>query len=241
MYVRYYDARRRLSHRVIRRLHSVAHIYEDLTAAKFRMPIFIANVPGHAFNAILVDANATDINSYLFLEPQTDSLFDVSSPNFRNYFRVGILGLSRLTGFSERGAYEQTSAADFVRGARGVPMHQQLTSEQRVALSGLMRDLFIAGDWDTWKYTVSHQPRLNQADHMRRIRTDRAYCSSLVARFEAYIRSRGQLYSDEILAFVGRFVAGREFARYPGGPTETMTQATYIQLMNKPTLRRLMR
>ncbi|OEU63332.1 MAG: hypothetical protein BBJ57_03895 [Desulfobacterales bacterium PC51MH44] len=239
MYVRYYDAPRRLGRGDIRRLRTIAHVYENRTAAKFRIPIFIATVPGHAFNAILIERDATNINSYLFLEPQFDTIFDAKSPTFQKFFRVGILGLSRLTSYSKRGKYHQTNVANFIRDRTGTATYQRLTLSQRVWLSGVMGDLFIAGNWRAWKITVARQPSLSYSSYIRQIQTDSDYVRRIIARYEAYIGGRARKFSDKKLAFIGRFVIGRQFTKYPFGPTETLTKDKFIRLMNKPALRLL--
>jgi hypothetical protein len=246
MYVRYSDAprRQRLSRGDIRRLASTVRVYRDDAEAKFRMPIFIVQVPGHAFNAIQVGSEANDINSYLFLEAATDKLFDANSAILERHLRVGILGLSRLTGFSEEGGYEETPVADFVRGGSGPPTRQRLTNEQRIALRTLMRDLFIAGDWPTWRTSVAGAgpSELTPADYRRRVRDEEGYRRHLIGLFESYIRRRTRDVSNEMLAFAGRFVVGRQFARYPWEtPEVTLDRGTYIRLVGRSALRRLMR
>jgi hypothetical protein len=218
MYTRYYNDTKRLKGDDLANLQSIGHIYENNTAAKFRMPIFIATYPGHAFNAILVDKDSKDINSYLFLEPQNDQLFDANSPIFKSYGEIGTIELSKLTSFNKKGQYGQTTVADFLKDSKGVFLHQNLTATQRMAFQNTASDIFIANDPGTWKYTI-------EANNLT---------------FEKYIdqQQKSYKYSDEVLAFVAKFLIGRKFKRSPNGKEEVLTRETFIKLMNRPSLKK---
>jgi hypothetical protein len=96
-------------------LESDAHVILGNVPAKFHIPIRIATVPGHAFNAVQLDSNPADVNSWLFIEPQTDEVFFASDPRMTSvaniYAGSGIFTLSRLTGYSR--GFQQTDEKKF--------------------------------------------------------------------------------------------------------------------------------
>lgn len=220
MHVRYSFAAEKLTAKEIANLQSAARIYAAKTPAKFRMPIFVATYPGHAFNAILVGPNKTDINSYIFLEPQADVLFDAKSATFKHYAQFRTLEISKLSSFSEKGAYDFTTVADFLMGSTGVFSHYKLTSEQRIAFDNISSDILVAEDIDTWTHSVVKRG-LN---------------------FETYIKEKMERYKyeDKIIAFVGKFLIGRKFKRSPTTKYETLTREKFIKLMGRPSLDKLM-
>lgn len=248
MYLRYSLVRKGLTPKVIGRLGSIGRIYADNTAPKFRMPIFMVSVPGHAFNAVLVGSNKKDISSYLFLEPQTDLLFRSNSSNFQRHFGTGIITFSTLVGYGKRGQYRQKGVATFVKGSSGKILHQQLTAPQRVYLKAIFADFFIADRWNSWKTSVmakpwksmktkiKGRPELTTVVHKGLIKTDPGYTKKVSSLYKAFLSNRSQKFESKHLALAGQLLIGRKFRRYPLGSTETLTRATYLNLINKPSV-----
>lgn len=204
-------------------LESDAHIILGDVPAKFHIPIRIATVPGHAFNAVQIDSDPADVNSWLFIEPQTDEVFFASDPRMTDvtniYAGSGIFTLSRLTGYG-RGSgpgpgFHQTDERSFLSSSAGTFTNQVLPLSQRMFLNGVLRDIFIADDPAAFPfYTSRHTPPQTYEE--------------LIASYST--RSA----ADLALAFT--VVNGRIFRRAPGGATEVMTRAIYLQLVNKPGL-----
>ncbi|MBN1323496.1 MAG: DUF4157 domain-containing protein [Methanotrichaceae archaeon] len=238
MYVRYYNAppAGRLSAEEVERLSTMARVHQDTISPKFRMPIFIATVPGHSFNAVLVDDSSAGISSYIFLEPQTDELFDSASSLFQNYMRIGVLQISRLRSFSTTGQYGHEDVATFLRSPAGAISQSAISLERRLALQNILSALLIAGDWDAWVVTVMGVQSLDRSDHIRRIQIDESYRSDIIQRFRRRVRESAQSYSDQMLSFVASYAIGRQFSRYPLAPVETLTRDEYIALVARPTL-----
>jgi len=204
-------------------LESDAHIILGNVPAKFHLPIRIATVPGHAFNAVLIGPDPADVNSWLFIEPQTDDIFFASDPRMTSatniYARSGIFTLSNLTGYgsgSGRGpGFHQTDERSFLSSSAGTFTNQVLPLSQRIFLDGFLRDIFIADDAAAFPfYTSRHTPPQTYEQLIA------AYASESAAN----------------LAMAFTVVNGRSFRRAPGGVTEVMTRAIYLQLLNKPGL-----
>lgn len=199
-------------------LESKAHVVLGNVPAKFHIPIRIATVPGHAFNAVPIDSDPADANSWLFIEPQTDEVFFASDPRMTSvtnrYGGRGIFTLSRLTGYS--GGFQETAERSFLSTSAGTFTNQVLSPPQRVFLNNFFRDIFIAEDPVAFPfYTSGHKPPQT---------------------YEQVIASYAS-ESSANLAMAFTFLNGRSFRRAPGGTTEVMTQAIYLQLLqNKPGL-----
>ena len=202
-------------------LESDAHVILGNVPAKFHIPIRIATVPGHAFNAVQLDSNPADVNSWLFIEPQTDEVFFASDPRMTSvaniYAGSGIFTLSRLTGYSR--GFQQTDERSFLSTGAGTFTNQVLSTPQRMFLDNFLRDIFIADDASAFPfYTSRHTP-------------PQTY-EQLIAAYASE--------SSANLAMAFTVVNGRSFRRAPGGATEVMTQAIYLQLLNnKPGLEAL--
>lgn len=201
------------------RLAQFGRIYVEQLPAKFHIPIFMATVPGHAFNAILVDANPRSLSDYLFLEPQNDNLFNANSATFRSYVSEGILTIGRLAEFNERGQYIESIEQTFVQEASGTFINQPLTNEQRIALSRLFSAFAIADDSNAWRVTIQ-QANITFEDHLRR---------------------EGQINSADNLIFAARFMIGRRFRRSPQATYETLTESVYLDLLGRQDLAQRLR
>jgi hypothetical protein len=198
-------------------LESEAHVILGNVPAKFHMPIRMATVPGHSFNAILIDSDPADVNSWLFIEPQTDEVFFASDPRMTSvtnrYGGRGIFTLKRLTGYSR--GFQLTDERSFLLNSVGTFTNQVLSTAQRMFLDNFFRDIFIADDAPAFPfYTFRHTPPQTYEQLIG------AYASE----------------SSANLAMAFTFLNGRPFRRAPGGTTEVMTQAIYLQLLNKPGL-----
>jgi hypothetical protein len=198
-------------------LESDAHIILGNVPAKFHLRIRIATVPGHAFNAVLIDSDPADVNSWLFIEPQNDEVFFASDPRMtsvRNiYARSGIFTLSNLTGYGP--GFRETDERSFLSSSAGTFTNQVLPVSQRIFLDRFLRDIFIADDASAFPfYTNRHTP-------------PQTY-EQLIASYAS------ESAADLAMAFT--VVNGRSFRRAPGGATEVMTRAIYLQLLNKPGL-----
>jgi hypothetical protein len=198
-------------------LESDAHIILGNVPAKFHLPIRIATVPGHAFNAVLIDSDPADVNSWLFIEPQTDDVFFASDPRMtsvRNiYARSGIFTLSNLTGYGP--GFRETDERSFLSSSAGTFTNQVLSVTQRIFLDNFFRDIFIADDASAFPfYTSRHTPPQTYEQLIA------SYASESAAN----------------LAMAFQSLNGRSFRRAPGGVAEVMTRAVYLQLLNKPGL-----
>jgi len=198
-------------------LESDAHVILGNVSAKFHLPIRIATVPGHAFNAVLIDADPADINSWLFIEPQTDDVFFASDPRMTSvrdiYARSGIFTLSNLTGYGP--GFRETDERSFLLNSAGTFTNQVLSLSQRIFLDNFFRDIFIADDPSAFPfYTSRHSPPQTYEQLIA------AYASESAAN----------------LAMAFTSLNGRSFRRAPGGVTEVMTRAVYLQLLNQPGL-----
>ncbi len=202
----------------IERLRTRARIYYESIDNKFRIPILMASIPGHAFNAVLIGNSEADINSYLFIEPQTDQIFEPNSRVFNQYFRVGLLNISELESFNERGQYIERNRQVFARGASGQPENVgNISGPQRISLHNLLAAIFIADDGaDTFRATLTNRG----------------------ITYEQNIQQVARRQSDSALVFAGRYSIGRQFRRRPGGVVQRLTIPVYIGLVNRPGIRR---
>jgi hypothetical protein len=198
----------------VQRLADFGRVYMDQIPAKFHMPIFMATVPGHAFNAILVGSDPRSIDDYLFLEPQTDDLFTAQSATFRSYVSEGILTIGRLAAFNERGQYIEQTEQTFVQEPTGGFANQPLSLSQRIALSRLLSAFAIAEDADAWRATIQ-QAGITLEDHLHR---------------------EGRISSDDNIIFAARFVIGRTFRRNPNARPETITPDIYLEMLGRRDL-----
>jgi hypothetical protein len=198
----------------VQRLADFGRVYTEQIPAKFHMPIFMATVPGHAFNAILVGSDPRNIDDYLFLEPQNDNLFTAQSATFRSYVSEGILTIGRLAAFNERGQYIDQTEQSFVQEPAGAFVNQPLTVSQRIALSRLLSAFAIADDADAWRATIQ-QAGITLGDHLRQ---------------------EGRNSSDDNIIFAARFIIGRTFRRSPQDRPETITQDIYLDMLGRQDL-----
>ncbi|MES1242776.1 MAG: hypothetical protein ABUT39_14260 [Acidobacteriota bacterium] len=198
----------------VQRLADFGRVYADQIPAKFHMPIFMATVPGHAFNAILVGSDPRNIDDYLFLEPQNDNLFTAQSATFRAYGSEGILMIGRLAAFNERGQYVDQTEQSFVQEPTGTFVNQPLTVSQRIALSRLLSAFAIADDANAWRVTIQ-QAGITLGDHLRR---------------------EGRINSEDNIIFAARFIIGRTFRRSPQDRPETITSDIYLDMLGRQDL-----
>lgn len=219
MYTRYTSATRSDAD-TSSRLSSMARVEVGAVPVKFHIPIFIATVPGHAFNAVQIATDAADIHSYIFFEPQNDQVFTADSSTLRSgiYASAGTVTLSRLTGFNETGQYQQENTHTFIMDSTGTFTGMILRPEQRLAVSRIMADIFIADDIATWRTLQSSRPGTS---------------------YETVISETINGMPDDTLAMVFRFLNGRRFRRTPGGVLETMDRTVFLSLMNRPSLETL--
>ena len=223
MYARY-TSEGRLPEEDTEALESRAHVILGNVPARFHIPIRIATVPGHAFNAVLIGSDRADVNSWLFFEPQTDDVFFASDPRMTSvaniYARSGIFTLSTLTGYGPGPqrtgpGFHQTDERSFLSTSGGTFTNQVLSLSRRMFFSSFFHDIFIADDASAYPYyTDRHTPPQTYEDLI----------ASHASRPSA----------DLVMAF--NFLNGKTFRRTPGGATEVMTRATYLQLLNKPGL-----
>jgi hypothetical protein len=197
-----------------KRLADFGRVYVEQVPAKFHMPIYMATVPGHAFNAILIGSDPRNIDDYLFLEPQTDSLFTAQSQDFRRQVSEGILTIGRLAAFNERGQYIDQTERTFIQEPAGNFVNQPLTPGQIITLTHLLRDFAIAEDKDAWRVNIQ-QPGIT---------------------LEALLHRHGQSNSDDNIVFAARFIVGRTFRRSPHDRPETITQDIYLQMLGRQDL-----
>jgi hypothetical protein len=195
-------------------LETDARVIVGNVPAKFHLPIRIATVPGHAFNAVLIDSDPADVNSWLFIEPQTDEVFFASDPRMTSVTNIyggrGVFTLSRLTGYNR--GFQQTDERSFLSSSAGTFTNQVLSAQQRVFLDNFLRDIFIADDPAAFPfYTSRHNPPQT---------------------FEELIASYAS-ESSANLALAFTVINGRSFRRAPGGATQIMTRAVYLQLLHK--------
>lgn len=196
------------------RLADFGRVFVEQVPAKFHMPIYMATVPGHAFNAILVGSDPRNLDDYVFLEPQNDNLFTAQSATFRSYVSEGILTIGRLAAFNERGQYVESTEQTFVQEPAGGFVNQPLTLGQRIALSRLLSAFAIAEDADAWRVTIQ-QAGITLEDHLHR---------------------EGKTNSDDNIVFAARFVIGRNFRRSPNARPETITSDIYLKMLGRRDL-----
>lgn len=209
-----YTANGRLPQADMDRLAQFGRIYVTQVPRKFHIPIFMATVPGHAFNAIVVGADTRNLTDYLFLEPQNDNLFTSASTTFRTYVSEGILTIGRLAAFNAQGQYIEQTVQTFVQEPAGAFVNQPLTLSQRIALSRLLSAFAIADDAHAWRATIQ-QAGITLEDHLRR---------------------EGQINSEANIVFAARFVVGRTFRRTPQAARETITTEIYVQMLGRTNL-----
>ncbi len=216
MYTRY-TATGRMDADTTGRLASMGRIEVGEVPAKFHMPILIASVPGHAFNAVQIADDAADVQSYVFFEPQSDRVFMPDSALLRSgmYAGAGYFELSRLAGFNERGQYNETTTQTFLVNGSGTFTAITLDQTQRIAVHHLMANLFIVDDPATWATLLSNRPGITFETNLQEIITG---------------------MPDATLALVFPYLNGRRFRRTAGGVMETMDRSVYLQLMNRPDL-----
>ena len=216
MYARYTSSGR-LSATAEANLQSQANIVIGVVPVKFQIPIRIETVPGHAFNAVLVDANPADANSWAFFEPQNDRIFFATDPLLRSstYAGSGIFSMSSLTDFTSTGQYVQTDDRNFLLNSSNVFTNAAITPSQRITLNNLFRDIFIADDLSSYPYyTTHHTPPQT---------------------YEELIASHSTNDINTLALAFNSSLSGRSFRRAPGGASEIMTRAIYLQLLNNPS------
>lgn len=219
MYTRYTSAPRADAD-TSSRLSSIARIDVGDVPVKFHIPIFIASVPGHAFNAVQISTDPADIHSYIFFEPQNDQVFTGDSATLRSgiYASAGMVTLSRLTSFNETGQYDQQDTHTFIIDSNNTFTGLVLSLEERLPISRIMGNIFIADDIATWRTLQASRPGTT---------------------YETIISETISNISDAILARVFPFLNGRRFRRTPGGVLETMDRTIFLSLMNRPALESL--
>ncbi len=199
----------------INRLQTHARIYFQAIETRYRIPIQIATVPGHAFNVIRIGPNPSDINSYLFIEPQNDRVFEPSDQQFGSYFRRGIINISDATEYNERNQYMEDTQRTFVRNAQGLPQSVQLSLSERMSFQRMYAAIFIADDGpDTWRATITDE-NITYEEHVH--------------------RSLDSIPDDHVVR-AAEFLIGQNFRRQPNGPQEQLTRATYLWLLHKTHL-----
>jgi len=220
MYARYTN-KERLPAADVSALGSDAKVNVGSVAAKFQIPIKIATVPGHAFNAVLIDTPPEDANSWLFFEPQNDQIFLASDPRMTDpadiYASSGIFTLSRLTKYDK--AYHQTDERSFMLGNSGTFKNEILGLGRRMFFDTLFRNIFAADDAAAYPYYTSK--------------------NNPPQTYEEFIARTVANASLDDLVTAFKYLNGRTFRRAPGGPTQRITRAIFLQLMNRPGLETL--
>ncbi|MCP4157032.1 MAG: hypothetical protein GY757_55480, partial [bacterium] len=220
-----------LSEEEIENLKTIGKIYEDNTPAKYQIPLYMAVVPGHAFNAVLLGENTDNIDDYIFLEPQNDKLFYAGDAEFNSNFKMGILSIKRFTGYNkitvtnkqgestEQGQYLNTDVTNFIKGNKDAPVNVTMTNVEVGAYTSIVMDIFIADRIDSWNTSVKEKG----------------------LTYEEYITKRVGEYniSDDNMAMVGGYIIGRQFRRSPEAEEETLTKSIYIELIGRPSLEEL--
>ncbi|MCW3107231.1 MAG: hypothetical protein JWQ09_1737, partial [Segetibacter sp.] len=218
MYARY-TSTGRLSAGATQRLQDDAHITIGTVPVKFRMPIRIVTVPGHAFNSVLIDTNPADVNSWLFFEPQNDHIFFASDPILadRNdiYAGSGLFNMSRLTDYASQqpggvNQFMETVDNDFVLNSSGQFTSQTLSDVQRLYLGRIYAAIFIADDISTFTFTVTNQG----------------------TTYEQHVALALSDVPVEHLVLAFRHLNGRTYRTTVGGPLITMDRTHYLQLLN---------
>ncbi len=235
-YIRFSQDRTGLTPDVLARLSSEAQIHVGWIPVKFQMPVFIASVPGHSFNAVFIGNDPTNINDYLFMEPQNDQIFTSSSETFRNVFNQGFLTISRLIGFSESSSYTKINDHVFIMNPSGDPVHQTLSVENTTYLENLIMTIFVAEQFDSFRVGTG-RPGLTEERLRRKIEIDdEPYLRVLGLSYGHYVRDRLSGWPETRLIELGRFIIGRQFRRYPFGPTSTLTPEIFAELVNHPDI-----
>lgn len=215
MYARY-TSTGRLSAGTEQRLQDDAHITVGNIPVKFRMPIRIVTVPGHAFNSVLIDANPANVNSWLFFEPQNDQVFFASDPILadRNniYAGSGIFNMSTLTDYTTQ--FVENTDQNFILNGSGQFTSASINEEQRVYLNRIFAAFFIADDNSAFTFTVTNQGKT----------------------YEQHVALALSDIPVEYLVLAYRFLNGRTYRTTPGGPLITMDRTHYLQLLNRPGL-----
>jgi hypothetical protein len=179
---------------------------------KLRIPIYVALVTNHAFNAVLVEggtgAAGARLGNFLFVFPQADVVCQASHPNVSHHLRVGILSICRAGCAS--GAYRFNYIVDFIRTAAGNFFAHHLTAEQRMCYMSVAPVIFRADDPAGWSRVVS----------------------GAGLTFERYVRNEltGRRPAPPVFELVFTLLAGRIFRRRPGGPQERLTVQILRQL-----------
>ncbi|MGE7775919.1 hypothetical protein ACQKLP_14415 [Chitinophaga sp. NPDC101104] len=216
MYARYTSAAR-MDEATTARMSSLAQIDVGTVPQKFHITIFIATVPGHAFNAVQIADNPADIHSYVFFEPQNDQIMTADDPQLRSsiYATAGTFTLSRLTGFNERGQYEQESTHTFIMDATHTFTGLLLRADQRMHVNRLLRDIFMVEDGHAWAFLQNERPGIT---------------------IDTVVQETIRGMPDDTLAMIFPFLNGRQFRRSSSGAMETIDRTVFLGLMNRPGL-----
>jgi len=216
LYLRYNDSGARVSRRTERqfsRLGVRRRRGGEEIPAKLQIPIYVALVPGHAFNAVLIEGSTgaahARLDNFLFVFPQSDIVCQSSHANVTHYLRVGILTICRA-GLSRGGGYRFDYVVDFIKTGAGNVFAHHLSVQQRICYNLVAPVIFRADDAAAYARVVTSR-RLT---------------------FEAYVRNAlaGRRPDAASVGFVFRLLAGRTFRRRPGGTLERLTVAILRRL-----------
>ncbi len=223
LHIRFRDQPARPDPDQIERLRSQAHIYFQAIEPKYRIPIVVVTAYSlrsaqfHAFNAILVDRDPSNIESYLFVEPQTDTLFEPSSNQFNRVFLASRpIPFSEWREINEHGENILTTRHTFIRIFSGRTIEADLTEAESDSMRSLHGTIFIVdyggNDW---------QERVGDPNN-----------------YDNYVRRvTGREISDDDLVRVAPYFIGLYFRRSPGAAEELLDIDTLLRLVNRESLR----
>ncbi len=215
MYVRYNDSGTRVSRATeadFARLGVQRRLGGRNIPDKLRIPIYVALVPNHAFNAVLVEggtgAAGARLGNFLFVFPQSDVVCQAIHPNVRNQMRVGILSICRAGCAS--GTYRFDYVVDFIKTGAGNVFAHHLTATQRICYNTVAPVIFRADNNLAFSRVVT----------------------GAGLTFESYVRNAlaGRQPGTAVVNLIFTFLVGRMFKRSPSGPQERLTVPLLHQL-----------
>lgn len=190
-------------------------IYYQPVKPKFRIPIQIVVSSPHAFNAVLVDdKNPSKLESYVFIEPFTDEVFDATSAKSKQehrYLGMGVLSMYEPLGPMFQGKLKET----FALTGSGQAVKANVTQSERLALFRICGAIFKAEDKVSYDFIMGKGK----------------------ITYEEYVRKQLAGISDKDLLMGARYIIGREFRRTPGGKTEILTVDAFVKLSNRESIR----
>jgi hypothetical protein len=212
----------------IERLRDWARINYEAAQLRYRIPILIVTAYSvhhsqfHAFNAILIDQDPSNINSYLFVEPQTDAFFEPASDQFTLRYRLPITFsmFSQMSGERQPNIGDEiihTTQRTFVQSATGHIIEAHLTESESRALCSLEGIIFIVEyGGDNYRTRVENVP----------------------GGYEEYVRRTcSRTVTDDEFVRVAPYFIDRPFRRSPDGPKEILDINILLRLSDRESLR----